>query len=102
MEKSKSRKLEEWEETYYGRLIAETNPKRLQPKYRKIFEGIRDWWNKCLTRGNGICLSEKQLSAVKRSHYTAQRTEAKLDQPKRRYDANDAFDVWANPARPRS
>ena len=81
MEKSKSRKLEEWEETYYGRLIAETNPIRLQPKYREIFEGIRDWWNKCLTRGNGICLSEKQLSAVKR---------CSLHRPKNRGEAGPA------------
>jgi len=101
MEKSKSRKLDDWEETYYGRLIAETNPNRLQPHHKEIFDGIRDWWNTCLKMKKGICLTEKQLSAIKRSHYTAQRVQSKIDRPSH-FDVNERLDVWANPAKPKS
>ena len=102
VKRSASRILETWEQEHLARLIAETNPNRLQPSHREIFEGIRDWFNRCVAMGKPVCLTDRQIAAVKRSHYTAQRVQAKLDQPKRRYDANDVFDVWANPARPRS
>ena len=102
MTRAASRRLEEWEQEHLARLLAETNPNRLQPDHQEIFLGIRDWFNRCISRGQDVWLTDRQIAAVKRSHYTAQRVQAKLDQPKRRYDANDAFDVWANPARPRS
>jgi hypothetical protein len=96
-----SRRLEDWEQTHLARLIAETNPNRLQPHHREIFEGIRDWFNRCISRGQDVWLTDRQIAAVRRSHYTAKRIEAKLQQPSH-YDVNERLNVWANPARPRS
>jgi hypothetical protein len=101
MEKPKSRKLEKWEEEYYGRLISETNPYRLQPHHQGIFLGIRDEFNLCISREQDVWLTEKQISAIRRSHNTSQRTEAKLRQP-RHYDAEARLNVWTNPMKPRS
>ena len=98
--RSPSRRLEDWEQTHLARLLAETNPNRLQPSHREIFEGIRDWFNRCVSRGQDVWLTEKQIAAVRRSHYTAQRVQAKLDQP-RHYDAEERLNVWCNPMRPR-
>ena len=91
------RNLEGWEVEHLARLIVDTNPNRLQPHHREIWEGVRGEFNRGLSLGNEVWLSEKQISVIRRSHATSRRIEAKLQQPNQLHDINSKLDVVANP-----
>ena len=93
----KQRELREEEVRVLIDKIIETDPTHLWPQQRKAWEGIRN----DILRGQrlgAVFLSDKQKSVIHKAWWRSQRTVRMLNSSTY-YDANDRFDVIANPVK---
>jgi hypothetical protein len=90
----KTRELEDFEVNILSEKISETDPSHLYPEQRKVWSDI----SKQILNQPVVYLSEKQRAVIHKAWWRSQNTSRKLQSPSH-YDANEIFDVIANPVK---
>lgn len=95
---TKAKPLDKYEVESLIEKIIDTDPSHLFPGQRKAWEGITNQIMKWRDTPNGVWLTPKQRAVITKAHWRSQRTSRLLQSPTY-FDANEIFDVIANPAK---